>query len=118
MARFKLTIILGSGARIGPGKAQLLESIRDTGSISSAAREMGMARTRAHDLIESINIAFEVPVVVAATGGQRGGGAMLTEFGHHLLDRYRRLEAQMQADYGDDLAAFEAQARPAAGPKV
>jgi len=37
MARLKLSLILKSGARIGPGKAARLESVRDTGSISAAA---------------------------------------------------------------------------------
>jgi molybdate transport system regulatory protein len=54
MARIKLTIILTSGARIGPGKARLLESIRDTGSISAAAREMEMSYKRAWLLLDSI----------------------------------------------------------------
>ena len=47
MARLRISIIFESGARIGPGKAKLLESIRDTGSISAAAREMGMSYKRA-----------------------------------------------------------------------
>jgi molybdate transport system regulatory protein len=47
MARLRVSIVFESGARIGPGKAKLLESIRDTGSISAAAREMGMSYKRA-----------------------------------------------------------------------
>jgi len=47
MARLKVSIVFESGARIGPGKAALLESIRDTGSISAAARDMGMSYKRA-----------------------------------------------------------------------
>src|SRR5215217_2721677 len=97
MARLKVSIVLGSGARIGPGKAALLESIRDTGSISAAARDMVMSYKRAWLLLDSINQAFETPAVLAAPGGQRGGGAQLTEFGRELLARYRRLEAQAQA---------------------
>ena len=42
MARIKVTLVLNSGSRIGPGKAALLESIHATGSISAAARAMGM----------------------------------------------------------------------------
>jgi len=59
-----------SGARIGPGKAALLESIRDTGSISAAARDMGMSYKRAWVLLDSINQAFTEPVVNAAPGVQ------------------------------------------------
>src|SRR2546429_9767902 len=81
MTRVRVSIVFESGARIGPGKAKLLESIRDTGSISAAARDMGMSYKRAWLLIDSINQAFETPVVTAAIGGLHGGGAQLTEFG-------------------------------------
>ena len=54
MARVKVSIVFESGARIGPGKARLLKSIRDTGSISAAAREMGMSYKRAWVLLDSI----------------------------------------------------------------
>jgi hypothetical protein len=43
MAQVRISIVFESGARIGPGKAKLLESIRDTGSISAAGRDMGMS---------------------------------------------------------------------------
>jgi molybdate transport system regulatory protein len=118
MARLKLSIVFGSGARIGPGKAKLLESIRDTGSISAAARDMDMSYKRAWLLLDSINQAFATPAVTAATGGRRGGGARLTDFGRELLERYRRLEAQAQEAAADDLAALESVARPTSGPKV
>lgn len=80
MARLKISLILESGARIGPGKAALLESVRDTGSISAAARAMGMDYKRAWTLIDSLNRAFDRPVVERATGGSGGGGATLTPF--------------------------------------
>ena len=118
MARLKLSIVLASGARFGPGKAALLESIRDTGSISAAARGMGMSYKRAWMLIDSTNQAFETPAVAAPTGGHHGGGARLTEFGRDLLERYRRMEARSRADLADDLASLEAAARPTSGPKV
>lgn len=118
MARLKLTLVLDSGARIGPGKARLLECIRDTGSISAAARDMAMSYKRAWLLLDSINRAFETPAVVAATGGHRGGGARLTDFGRDLLERYRRLEAQAQVAAEADLAALESVARPTSGPKI
>jgi molybdate transport system regulatory protein len=118
MARLKLSIVLDSGARIGPGKAALLESIRDSGSISAAARGMEMSYKRAWLLLDSINQAFEMPAVVAATGGQRGGGARLTDFGRELLARYRRLEVQAQEGAADDLAALEGVARATSSPKV
>jgi molybdate transport system regulatory protein len=118
MAHLKLTVVVASGARIGPGKAKLLESIRDTGSISAAAREMGMSYKRAWQLLDSLNTAFEPAVITTSMGGPGGGGARLTDFGHELLERYRRMQEQSQAMFGEDLERLEQVARPDAGPKV
>jgi molybdate transport system regulatory protein len=68
MAHFQLTFVMDSGARIGPGKAALLESIRETGSISAAARTMGMDYKRAWLLIDTLNRAFRRPSVARTTG--------------------------------------------------
>jgi molybdate transport system regulatory protein len=118
MATLRISVVLASGARIGPGKAALLESVRDTGSISAAARGMGMDYKRAWLLLDSMNEAFDTPVVIAAPGGTRGGGARLTPFGAELLARYRRLEAAAAALAAEDLAAIAARALPESGPKV
>jgi molybdate transport system regulatory protein len=118
MARLKLTLILNSGARIGPGKVALLESVRGTGSIAAAARAMGMDYKRAWLLIDSLNRAFTVPVVERAVGGPRGGGASLTAFGEELLAHYRRLEDAAVELAAVDLDALERRALPDAGPKV
>lgn len=118
MARIQLIINFESGARIGPGKAALLESIRDTGSISAAARDMGMSYKRAWMLLDSINRAFTEPVVISATGGAHGGGATLTEFGAEVLERYRRVEKQAATIAAKDIAALKRRARRDAGPKV
>src|SRR5208282_3328233 len=106
MARLRVSIVFESGARIGPGKAKLLESIRNTGSISAAARSMGMSYKRAWLLLDSMNQAFTEPVVTAAPGGTHGGGASLTAFGAEVLERYRRLEKTVAQLAGDDIAAL------------
>jgi molybdate transport system regulatory protein len=118
MAQIRISIVFDSGARIGPGKAKLLESIRDTGSISAAARDMGMSYKRAWLLLDSINQAFTESVVTAATGGSGGGGATLTPFGAEVLERYRRVHDQANRAATDDLAALTRRARPEAGPKI
>jgi molybdate transport system regulatory protein len=94
MARVQITIVFESGARIGPGKAKLLESIRDSGSISAAARDMGMSYKRAWMLLDSINRAFTEPVVTAAPGGAGGGGARLTPFGDRQGPEMRSVRRQ------------------------
>lgn len=118
MPRLKLSVIFESGARIGPGKARLLESVRDTGSISAAARGMGMSYKRAWLLLDSLNAAFAESVIEAAAGGPRGGGARLTAFGAEVLACYRRMEATAAAATRDDMERLARSARPDAGPKV
>jgi molybdate transport system regulatory protein len=118
MPRVRISIVFESGARIGPGKAALLESIRDTGSISAAAREMGMSYKRAWLLLDSMNQAFTELVVRAAPGGAGGGGATLTAFGVEVLERYNRILAHAATTAADDLTALARRARPETGPKV
>jgi molybdate transport system regulatory protein len=118
VAKIRVSVVFESGARIGPGKARLLESIRDTGSISAAARGMGMSYKRAWVLLDSINRAFIEPVVTAAPGGAGGGGASLTAFGAEVLERYNRILARATATAENDLAALARRARPEAGLKI
>src|SRR6266481_2639439 len=118
MARLKVSIVFESGARIGPGKAKLRESIRDTGSISAAARDMRMSYKRAWLLLDSMNQGFTEPVVTAAPGGAGGGGALLTPFGTEVLERYRRIYERAAAAATDDVTALARRARPEAGPKI
>ena len=118
MARLRVSIVFESGARIGPGKARLLESIRETGSVSGAARDMGMSDKRAWVLLDSINRAFTEPAVKAAPGGAGGGGATLTPFGAAVLERYNRIADRAATTAIDDLAALALRARLDAGPKV
>ncbi|RBI86827.1 ModE family transcriptional regulator [Rhodosalinus halophilus] len=78
---------------LGPGKADLLERIRDTGSIAGAGRAMAMSYKRAWSLVEELNAAFREPLVERARGGAGGGGARLTPAGAAVLAHYRKLEA-------------------------
>lgn len=77
---------------VGPGKISLLEAIRDAGSLSGAARKVGMSYRRAWLLVESLKQSFRDPVTMASTGGKDGGGMLVTEFGDALIKNYRELE--------------------------
>jgi molybdate transport system regulatory protein len=77
---------------VGPGKIRLLESIRDSGSLSQGARNIGMSYRRAWLLVESLKESFREPATVASTGGKDGGGMQVTEFGDALIRNYRELE--------------------------
>ncbi|SDA29236.1 molybdate transport system regulatory protein [Methylobacterium sp. UNC378MF] len=87
-----LRIELGSDTLLGPGKVALLSGIRDTGSIAAAGRRMGMSYKRAWYLIDTLNKAFQEPLVSASKGGRRGGGATLTSTGNAILESYLRME--------------------------
>ena len=114
MARYRgLTLrVLGAGSpAMGPGKAELIERIAGTGSISAAARAMGMSYRRAWQLVEALNAAYKEPVVVTAVGGERGGGARVTPYGKRLATQFRRMEAKASAAIATDLKRYARQLR-------
>jgi molybdate transport system regulatory protein len=71
----------------------LLQHIAATGSIRSAAKEMGMSYQRAWQLVQVMNALFRGPLVVVSRGGGTGGGARLTPVGEEVLRRYAHMEA-------------------------
>ena len=97
------------GPAMGPGKAALISQIEVSGSISAAARDMGMSYRRAWQLVEAINASFTEPVVVTATGGKRGGGASVTAFGRELVAHFHAMEDKASAAIADDVAQFTRQ---------
>jgi molybdate transport system regulatory protein len=103
--RLAIRIDLASGGRIGPGKVKLLEEIARTGSISAAAREMGIAYRQAWYLVDDISKTLG-PVIDTSKGGGDGGGASLTKTGRTLVAEYRALEAAAAAASHKDLAAL------------
>lgn len=105
-AKPRLRILLGSGIAIGPGKADLLQAIAQTGSISAAAREMGMSYRRAWTLVEVMNRSFRAPLVETLTGGSGGGGAQVTEFGADILARYRAMETKAAIAVAPEMKSF------------
>jgi molybdate transport system regulatory protein len=87
----------GAELAIGPGKVALLEAIAETGSITSAAKSLGMSYRRAWLLVDETNRCLVEPAVLTAAGGKRGGGTSLSPAGVELVRRYRRLERQTAA---------------------
>lgn len=104
--KLSIRILFGASTSLGPGKVALLETIARCGSISAAAREMKMSYRRAWLLVEAMNQAFQQPVVVAATGGKRGGGAEITPFALDLLRRYRSIESKASSAVAQELTAL------------
>ncbi len=79
----------------GPGRAELLQLIQQTGSISKAAQSMGMSYKKAWAMIEGLNTQAQKPYVIAHKGGQRGGGTELTERGLAMLKAYQKLNDKL-----------------------
>jgi molybdate transport system regulatory protein len=102
----RLRILLGDAIAIGPGKADLLDAIAQTGSISAGGRRLGMSYRRAWLLVETMNRSFTTPLVTAAKGGQHGGGARLTPTGVDVLARYRAMEAQAERAVAAEMQEF------------
>ena len=106
-AKPRLRILFGAEIALGPGKADLLEAIVRTGSISAAGRELGMSYRRAWNLVEVMNRSFRSPLVETLTGGSGGGGARVTDFGADVLTRYRAMEAKAAIAVAPEMKAFE-----------
>jgi molybdate transport system regulatory protein len=109
VSRVRLRIYLGEEEhKLGPGKVQLLEAIREHGSISAAARSMSMAYRHAWELVDDLNRCFQSPVVAASIGGRAGGGAEITPFGEEVIRRFHAMETAAHRAISRDLDALDA----------
>lgn len=98
---------------MGPGKADLLDAIEATGSISAAARSMGMSYRRAWMLVDAMNRCFSGPLVETHPGGGQQAGAKVTELGRDMRDAYRKVVDMAQ--HGAQGEALEALTRALRG---
>ncbi len=117
----RFRIDFAEDANLGPGKIALLEVIKVRGSLSDAARALGLSYRRAWLLLDSLNKSFDTPATISAVGGAGGGGATVTPFGLLLIERYRALESQIRAISNEHLKDIEQrvvrEGRPLGGPK-
>lgn len=81
----------------GIGRMELLQHIRDTGSINQAAKAMKMSYKRAWELVQSMNMQADTPLVTTQTGGEKGGGAIVTDEGLKYLNYYQALQQRFRA---------------------
>ena len=84
---------------IGVGKIRLLEKVGELGSISAAARQMGMGYRRAWFLITSLQQGFDAPLIETERGGNTHGGATITELGKELVRRFNAHEVEIQSGF-------------------
>jgi molybdate transport system regulatory protein len=100
----RVRIDLSPDSALGPGKIALLERIEATGSLSQAARELGMSYRRAWLLLDDVNRMFNDPATTASVGGSGGGGARLTDLGRELVKAYREIEDAAEKAAGARIA--------------
>ncbi|WP_250436948.1 winged helix-turn-helix domain-containing protein [Hanstruepera flava] len=76
---------------LGEGRVSLLKAIDETGSLSKAAKSIGMSYKKAWSLIDAVNKRAEKPVTSSSIGGKGGGGAELTEYGKSLVETFETI---------------------------
>ncbi len=104
--RLRARLIHGNEIAMGPGKADLLEAIAKYGSITAAAQSMDMSYRRAWLLVDTMNRCFEEPLVIAATGGAKGGGAHLSKLGVDVVKDYRAMMSALEKTGAPHLQKF------------
>ena len=105
--KIKLQLMCGDIIAIGPGKADVIEAITREGSISAAARALGMSYRRTWLLVDEMNRCFADRLIDTLSGGGRERGARVTDAGHAVLAAYRTIERSVEtAADGAPMAAL------------
>lgn len=110
--KLRLRLLSDQEIAFGPGKADLLEAIQATGSISQAAKSMNMSYRRAWQLVETMNQLFISVLVETHKGGESGGGAIVTPFGLDILKQFRHMEHKARAAIEADFQQLSAHLKP------
>ncbi|AGL00816.1 molybdenum-binding protein [Desulfoscipio gibsoniae DSM 7213] len=85
-------------AILGEGFFQILEYIRQTGSIAGAASAMGMSYRTAWGKIKNAERKCSIPLVITRVGGETGGGAKLTPEAVRLLQSYYHFKEEVDRE--------------------
>lgn len=113
--RMRFRVQIKHAVAIGPGKADVLEGIAETGSIAETGRRLGMSYQRVWSLVAALNQDFVEPLVVKQRGGTAGGGAHLTETGQQVLKAYRAIERAAERAIAKRLPELTKLIRPDVG---
>lgn len=95
--KFRIWLYSEEEKLLGKGRVELLERINQTGSISSAAKEMKMAYRQAWQMVEEMNERSKSPLVEKQLGGKSGGGTIVTEAGIKAIETFHELENKVAA---------------------
>jgi molybdate transport system regulatory protein len=94
MLKLKGMLLLEAGDQPlgGTDRMALLAKIAETGSITAAARAVGLSYKGAWDAVDAMNNLADEPLVTRAAGGKGGGGTRLTDRGRRLVETFAALE--------------------------
>lgn len=94
-AKVKLTLCTDERF-FGPGVCELLEGIRETGSIQAAAARMEMSYTKAWKILKRAEEEMGVDLITRVTGGKNGGSSTLTKAGETAVRAFREMEGRLE----------------------
>ena len=105
--RVRSWVYIDGSKFFGPGRAELLSLIKESGSISKAAKAMGMSYKKAWAMIDEMNSLGQKPYVITQKGGHQGGGTALTETGKKAVAAYERLLHKIQTTINRESTILE-----------
>ncbi len=82
----------------GPGVTGLMQLVKEKGSLSAATKEMGMAYSKAWKIIKHAEEDLGITLMEGRSGGNSGGGTVLTKEGEELLEKYQQFVKESQAE--------------------
>ena len=82
----------------GPGVAELLSLIDETGSVRHASEEMGLSYSKAWKMIRGVEKATGKEAVSRRQGGKGGGKSVLTDDAVELVEKYRELRLHTEKE--------------------
>ncbi|MBU1376585.1 MAG: TOBE domain-containing protein [Alphaproteobacteria bacterium] len=92
-----LTLRRGALARVGLDRVAMVEAVAELGSISAAAKKLGLSYKGAWDVVQALNNLFDTPLIEAAPGGRAGGTAIVTLRGQAVVTAFRRVQQELDA---------------------
>lgn len=102
----RLRVVVDDVVALGPGKVSLLEAVAQHGSITAAAKSLGMSYRRGWLLLDELNRALHSPAIETLQGGAHGGGARLTPNGEVIVALYRRAEERAMAGSAREISGL------------
>lgn len=103
----RIWIEVGDNVLVGEGRVRLLKQIDATGSLSKAAKSIGMSYKKAWTLIDAVNKSAKEAVVTTSVGGQKGGGTVITPYGKNLIQAFETINAKCWSFLDEEFKRLE-----------